>query len=311
MSGKWERLIRSECEEWGCCEMRVLHGQACDHCSASVSLVSVSQWLAENQVSTTSTTTTSVTSFKSLSVLMWDDDDDDDWWLTECSCFYNRLEARRRLHIKHHHHTIFQKTKLILKVKTPHFSCLHRISQQIVSLCIWFPVVSRHFLLEILIFVCKKSFHTQWRGREVWHKEGQQQQQWSMNVVSCVESCWVAGWINNDHLNNILCLYFRQSLANSWSIHQESSSFSHHKISSKFIYFKTCFKVKRWFWCKISWTYLFTLKARASQSKMCYCCRMPDIRKSMSPNKEFDKNELRERLTPTQYQVTQEHQTER
>ena len=39
--------------------------------------------------------------------------------------------------------------------------------------------------------------------------------------------------------------------------------------------------------------------------------RMPDIRKSMSPNKEFDKNELRERLTPTQYQVTQEHHTER
>jgi len=38
---------------------------------------------------------------------------------------------------------------------------------------------------------------------------------------------------------------------------------------------------------------------------------MPDIRKSMSPNKEFDKNELRERLTPTQYQVTQEHHTER
>jgi len=38
---------------------------------------------------------------------------------------------------------------------------------------------------------------------------------------------------------------------------------------------------------------------------------MPDIRTSISPNKEFDKNELRERLTPTQYQVTQEHQTER
>jgi len=38
---------------------------------------------------------------------------------------------------------------------------------------------------------------------------------------------------------------------------------------------------------------------------------MPDIRKSISPNKEFDKNELRERLTPTQYQVTQEHHTER
>jgi len=38
---------------------------------------------------------------------------------------------------------------------------------------------------------------------------------------------------------------------------------------------------------------------------------MPDIRKSITPNKEFDKNELRERLTPTQYQVTQEHQTER
>ena len=145
MSGKWERLIRSECEEWGCCGMRVLHGQACDHCSASVSLVSVSQWLAENQVSTTSTTTTTVTSFKSLSVLMWDDDDDDDWWLTECSCFYNRLEARRRLHIKHHHHIIFEIDKLILKIKTPHFSWLHRISQQIVSLCIWFPVVSRHF----------------------------------------------------------------------------------------------------------------------------------------------------------------------
>jgi len=38
---------------------------------------------------------------------------------------------------------------------------------------------------------------------------------------------------------------------------------------------------------------------------------MPDIRKSMSPNKEFDKGELRERLTPTQYQVTQEHHTEK
>ena len=38
---------------------------------------------------------------------------------------------------------------------------------------------------------------------------------------------------------------------------------------------------------------------------------MPDIRKSKSPNKEFDKNELKERLTPTQYQVTQEHQTEK
>ena len=38
---------------------------------------------------------------------------------------------------------------------------------------------------------------------------------------------------------------------------------------------------------------------------------MPDIRKSISPNKEFDKNELRERLTPTQYQVTQEHHTEK
>ena len=38
---------------------------------------------------------------------------------------------------------------------------------------------------------------------------------------------------------------------------------------------------------------------------------MPDIRKSMSPNKEFDKSELRERLTPTQYQVTQEHHTEK
>jgi len=38
---------------------------------------------------------------------------------------------------------------------------------------------------------------------------------------------------------------------------------------------------------------------------------MPDIRKSVSPNKEFDKSELRERLTPTQYQVTQEHQTEK
>ena len=31
----------------------------------------------------------------------------------------------------------------------------------------------------------------------------------------------------------------------------------------------------------------------------------------MSPNKEFDKSELRERLTPTQYQVTQEHHTEK
>ena len=39
--------------------------------------------------------------------------------------------------------------------------------------------------------------------------------------------------------------------------------------------------------------------------------RMPDIRKSISPNKEFDKNELRERLTPIQYQVTQEHHTEK
>ena len=38
---------------------------------------------------------------------------------------------------------------------------------------------------------------------------------------------------------------------------------------------------------------------------------MPDIRKSISPKKEFDKSELRERLTPTQYQVTQEHQTEK
>jgi len=38
---------------------------------------------------------------------------------------------------------------------------------------------------------------------------------------------------------------------------------------------------------------------------------MPDIRKSISPNKEFDKGELKARLTPTQYQVTQEHQTEK
>eukprot|EP00092_Neocalanus_flemingeri_P045301 GFUD01050544.1.p1 GENE.GFUD01050544.1~~GFUD01050544.1.p1 ORF type:complete len:194 (+),score=35.71 GFUD01050544.1:254-835(+) len=38
---------------------------------------------------------------------------------------------------------------------------------------------------------------------------------------------------------------------------------------------------------------------------------MPDIRKSISPNMEFDKSELKERLTPTQYQVTQEHQTEK
>ena len=38
---------------------------------------------------------------------------------------------------------------------------------------------------------------------------------------------------------------------------------------------------------------------------------MPDIRKSISPKKEFDKSELRERLTPTQYQVTQEHHTEK
>jgi len=38
---------------------------------------------------------------------------------------------------------------------------------------------------------------------------------------------------------------------------------------------------------------------------------MPDIRKSISPNKEFDKSELKARLTPTQYQVTQEHQTEK
>jgi len=38
---------------------------------------------------------------------------------------------------------------------------------------------------------------------------------------------------------------------------------------------------------------------------------MPDIRNSISPKKEFDKSELRERLTPTQYQVTQEHQTEK
>ena len=40
---------------------------------------------------------------------------------------------------------------------------------------------------------------------------------------------------------------------------------------------------------------------------------MPDIRQSVSPtpNKEFDKVQLRERLTATQYQVTQEHQTEK
>jgi len=38
---------------------------------------------------------------------------------------------------------------------------------------------------------------------------------------------------------------------------------------------------------------------------------MPDIRNSISPNKDFDKSELKARLTPTQYQVTQEHQTEK
>eukprot|EP00091_Calanus_sinicus_P004789 TRINITY_DN1512_c0_g1_i6.p1 TRINITY_DN1512_c0_g1~~TRINITY_DN1512_c0_g1_i6.p1 ORF type:complete len:227 (-),score=47.47 TRINITY_DN1512_c0_g1_i6:257-853(-) len=40
---------------------------------------------------------------------------------------------------------------------------------------------------------------------------------------------------------------------------------------------------------------------------------MPDIKKSTSPApaKEFDKAELKERLTTTQYQVTQEHQTEK
>jgi len=38
---------------------------------------------------------------------------------------------------------------------------------------------------------------------------------------------------------------------------------------------------------------------------------MPDIKNSMSPSKEFDKAELKERLTVTQFQVTQEHHTER
>lgn len=38
---------------------------------------------------------------------------------------------------------------------------------------------------------------------------------------------------------------------------------------------------------------------------------MPGLRKPDSPVKEFDKTELKERLTATQYQVTQEHQTER
>ena len=35
------------------------------------------------------------------------------------------------------------------------------------------------------------------------------------------------------------------------------------------------------------------------------------LRSPMVDEKEFDKNELRERLTPTQYQVTQEHHTEK
>merc|ERR1719190_359081 len=38
---------------------------------------------------------------------------------------------------------------------------------------------------------------------------------------------------------------------------------------------------------------------------------MPGLRKPESPVKEFDKAELKERLTPTQYLVTQEHQTEK
>jgi len=38
---------------------------------------------------------------------------------------------------------------------------------------------------------------------------------------------------------------------------------------------------------------------------------MPGLRKPESPVKEFDKAELKDRLTLTQYQVTQEHQTER
>jgi len=38
---------------------------------------------------------------------------------------------------------------------------------------------------------------------------------------------------------------------------------------------------------------------------------MPGLRKPESPVREFDKTALRERLTPTQYQVTQEHQTEK
>merc|ERR1712203_701494 len=38
---------------------------------------------------------------------------------------------------------------------------------------------------------------------------------------------------------------------------------------------------------------------------------MPGLRKPESPLKEFDKAELKERLTPTQYLVTQEHQTEK
>jgi len=38
---------------------------------------------------------------------------------------------------------------------------------------------------------------------------------------------------------------------------------------------------------------------------------MPGLRKPESPVREFNKTELKERLTPTQYSVTQEHQTEK
>ena len=36
---------------------------------------------------------------------------------------------------------------------------------------------------------------------------------------------------------------------------------------------------------------------------------MPGLRKPESPVREFDKTALRERLTPTQYQVSRTHQT--
>jgi len=38
---------------------------------------------------------------------------------------------------------------------------------------------------------------------------------------------------------------------------------------------------------------------------------MPGLRKPESPVREFDKSELKERLTPTQYMVTQEQHTEK